>query len=319
MNIWHLHRIADPGQPEPVESATSDTLLAFDALSAPGSARIRLGTLRLRRRIGMTLPRYWYHVGEVVHSAPTLDLFRRERVLLLGNDFTAASELAEIHVDAAGCPPARRLEILEALIRAALLLLDSTTGAKDDLTGDELRTIVELPGVRMVNGASPFWEGLGCFFHDVDPDDGEREFGPAWRSHVAALLPRHPVVVSLLRSSARKAIGEVAESAIVLRDALLAQGFGPSHHVGIIDGGPVYCSEARFRQAARTCELVPGAADLPAETAQSWLLRPLHREEVWCLPGHDHGSGIALAAEVFERCGLAAGGSAAVLPWIRRE
>ncbi|HMM66820.1 MAG TPA: arginine N-succinyltransferase [Dokdonella sp.] len=314
MSIWHLHRI-----PDPVEAAASDTLLAFDALSAPGSASIRLGTLRLRRRIGMTLPRYWYHVGEVVHSAPTLDLFRREKVLLLGNDFTAASELADIRVDAADGPPARCTEILEIMIRAALLLLDTTAGGKDEPIEDELRTIVELPGVRTGNGAFPFWEGLGRFFHDANPDDGEREYGPAWRSHVAALLPRHPVVVSLLRSSARTAIGEVGESATALRDALLAQGFGPSRHVGIIDGGPVYCSEARFRQAARTCELVPEVAEPKAETAPSWLLRPDHREEVWCLPGHDHGGGIALAADALERCGLATGGAAAVLPWTRRE
>ena len=319
MSIWHLHRTSDPGRAGKVDPAASDHLFALDDLSAPGADSLRLGTLRLRRRIGMSLPRYWYHVGEVVHSAPTLDLFRREKVLLLGNDFTAASELADIRVEAAGCPPGRRMAILEALIRAGLLLLDAVPGASNDSSEDDRRVIVELPGVRRINGASPFWEGLGGFFHDADPHDGEREYGPAWRSHVAALLPRHPVVVSLLRSSAREAVGEVGESALALRDALLAQGFGPSRHVGIIDGGPVYCSEARFRQAARTCEVVPGAADLPAETAQSWLLRPVHREEVWCLPGHDHGSGIALAAEVFERCGLAAGGSAAVLPWIRRE
>ncbi|MCB1577154.1 MAG: arginine N-succinyltransferase [Xanthomonadales bacterium] len=319
MSIWHLHRTSDPGRPGEVGPAASDHLFAFDDLSAPGADSLRLGTLRLRRRIGMSLPRYWYHVGEVVHSAPTLDLFRRERVLLLGNDFTAASELADIRVEAAGCPPARRMAILEALICAALLLLDSAPVASDDSSEDDRRVIVELPGVRRVNGASPFWEGLGGFFHDADPDDGEREYGPAWRSHVASLLPRHPLVVSLLRSSAREAIGEVGESARPLRDALLAQGFAPSRHVGIIDGGPVYCSEARFRQMARTCGLVTAGAGRQAETAQSWLLKPEHGEEVWCLPGHDAGSGIAIAADVLKRCGLAAAGSVAVLPWTRRE
>ena len=317
MSIWHLHRTSDPGRAGEVDTAASDHLFAFDDLSAPGADSLRLGTLRLRRRIGMSLPRYWYHVGEVVHSAPTLDLFRRERVLLLGNDFTAASELADIRVEAAGCPPARRMAILEALICAALLLLDSAPVASDDSSEDDRRVIVELPGVRRINGASPFWEGLGGFFHDADPDDGEREYGPAWRSHVAALLPRHPVVVSLLRSSAREAVGEVGESALALRDALLAQGFGPSRHVGIIDGGPVYCSERRFRQAARNCTLVAATAGRQAETAQSWLLRPDHGDEVWCLPGQDQGGSIALAAAVFERCGLAAGGTAAVLPWNR--
>ena len=73
------------------------------------------------------------------------------------------------------------------------------------------------------------------------------------------------------------------------------------------------------RQMARTCGLVTAGAGRQAETAQSWLLKPELGEEVWCLPGHDDGSGIAIAADVLERCGLAAAGSVAVLPWTRRE
>ena len=41
-----------------------------------------LACLRLRRAIGLDLPRHWYHVGWVVHAAPELGLeMRRDRAI----------------------------------------------------------------------------------------------------------------------------------------------------------------------------------------------------------------------------------------------
>ncbi|MEL4419719.1 hypothetical protein AAEH74_22490, partial [Shewanella algae] len=55
---------------------------------ADGSA-----SLLLVPRLGLTLPRYHFHIGRVVHAAQELGLFRVQTTLLLGNDHTGQSEL----------------------------------------------------------------------------------------------------------------------------------------------------------------------------------------------------------------------------------
>jgi arginine/ornithine succinyltransferase subunit-like protein len=317
MNILRLHPVADSNRMDSDAPDTFDRLFALDAMEDEGSAWHRLGSLRLRRQIGMALPRYWYHLGEVVHAAPSLNLFRREQVLLLGNDFTAASELADIRVEAEDCAPGQHEEILEALIRTGLLMLDAADANPATSIEGDRQVIAELPGVRLSNGASPFWEGLGRFFHDVDPAHGLREYGPAWRSHVASLLPRHPMVVSLLQSAAREAIGQVCESATDVRDALVAQGFGPSRHVGIIDAGPVYCAEVRHRQTARVRDLTP-TDSVRSPPVEPWLIKSWHADEVWKLPAEGYGQSITLTAALLERSGLQTDKPVLTLPWNHR-
>lgn len=313
MTIWHLHQAAG-SRPDVFAAATKDQLFELDALSASGTETTRLGSVRLRHHIGMELPRYWYHLGEVVHAAPALNLFRREQVLLLGNDFTAASELAEIRVEAEDCSPPEYHAIMKVLIRGGLLLLAQTlAGISEHLEG-ESPVIVELPGIREQGVGSPFWNGLGRFFHDADPEIDERLHGAAWRSHVAALLPRHPLVVSLLQPAARSAIGQICESASRLRNVLVEEGFGPSRHVGIIDAGPVYCADLGHQPEARSFVLGSIESDANADTGEFWLIVPQSEQEIWTLPAQKNDGLLLLGPEALVRCGLSTGIRVSALP-----
>jgi arginine N-succinyltransferase len=189
--------------------------------------------LRLRVRIGLLLPRYWYHVGCTVHAAPELQLFHRQRTLLLGNDHTGASELANLAWRDAGLPLAAQAAVLRALITTAL---DLAAKQREHIGP---RLIIELPGVRDAAGQSPFWQGLGRHFYGGDPADAEARHGADWPSHVAALLPRHPVLAAFLPDAAQAAIAQVGARARLLRELLQACGLRYSHHVRIHDGGPV--------------------------------------------------------------------------------
>ena len=102
-------------------------------------------SLRFVPRLGLSLPRYHFHVGRIVHAAQELALFRVQTTLLLGNDLTGQAELCDFHVDAAAPPDA-----LPRLIDAAAAHA-TTHGDR----GDQL--VVELPGWRDDNGASPVW------------------------------------------------------------------------------------------------------------------------------------------------------------------
>jgi arginine N-succinyltransferase len=188
--------------------------------------------LRLRGPIGLQRPRHWYHVGCVVHAVPELQLFRRQATLLLCNDHTGASELADaVHHPARDA--AEQAGAWQVLLHAARTHLAATRAQQ----GGAL--IAELPGLRDVQGRSPFWHGLGRHFHAGDPDEVLRRHGPEGRAHLAALLPRQPVYCTFLSEAAQAALAQAAPAARVWMQALADTGLRYSHHVDILDGGPV--------------------------------------------------------------------------------
>jgi len=189
--------------------------------------------LRLRRAIGLVQPRHWYHVGCVVHAAAELGLFHRLQTLQLGNDHTGASELADIawqpDLDLPG-----QARALQALVAGALARVQAAPARYAP------QLIVELPGLTDADGRSPFWQGLGRPFFAGDTAQAARRFGPAWRSHVAALMPRQPVYTAFLPADAQAAIGQVAPAARVLAEVLWQAGLRYGHHITIDQGGPVF-------------------------------------------------------------------------------
>lgn len=195
-------------------------------------ARGPAAVLRLRGPIGLRWPRHWYHVGCVVHAAPELNLFRRQTTLQLGNDHTGASELADAAADPARSS-AEQAGAWQALLATARRHLAQHAAAHGQ------RVIAELPGLRDEHGMAPFWQGLGRHFHAGDPAEVLRQRGLAGRAALAALLPRQTVYASFLAPAAQAALGQAALPARSWQDALAQVGFQDSHHVDILDGGPV--------------------------------------------------------------------------------
>jgi len=210
--------------------------------------------LRLRPVIGLVRPRSWYHVGCTVHAAAALQLFHRQRTLMLGNDHTGASELAGLAWRRAGVPLEAQAAVLRLLVDAALLHLAR------DRPRFALRLVAELPGVRDAAGQWPFWQGLGRHFYAGDPRDAQARHGDGWPGLVAALLPRHPVLAAFLPEAAQAAIAQVAEPARVLLELLEAAGLRYGHHVRVHDGGPVLEADV---------DVLPGVV-----RARSWTVAP---------------------------------------------
>jgi arginine N-succinyltransferase len=238
-----------------VRDATAADLPLLQAWLAPGAARDLpapgarseawlvvarraddqpLACLRLRRAIGLDLPRHWYHVGWVVHAAAELGLFHRLQTLQLGNDLTGASELADIAWQP-GLDAAAQAEVLAPLLAAALQALR----AAEPLAGASALLIAELPGLVDADGLSPFWQGLGRPFYDGDAQQAAQRFGPAWRSHVATLMPRQPVYSAFLPAAAQAAVGRAHPAAAVLAGLLQQAGLRPGGHITIDQGAPV--------------------------------------------------------------------------------
>ncbi|MCV2370876.1 arginine N-succinyltransferase [Roseateles oligotrophus] len=202
-------------------------ILADAASGAP------LACARLVEQLGMRTPRFSYHVGRVVHAAAELGLFRTQTTLLLGNDHSGESELADLAC-APGLPAEVQTAYLTRLIEAALQRIQ----AQAPRFGERL--IVELAGPLDERGQAPFWQGLGLHFYAGDRQAAQAKFGDAWRSHLAALLPRQTLYLSFLSEAAQTAMGQVGAAGQSAAKALAACGFASSQHVRVDDGGPVW-------------------------------------------------------------------------------
>ena len=288
--------------------APDDWVLLAESIATDGRVGLSVGSIRVSRNIGLEQPRYWFHVGCVVHAAVELRLFHRSRTLLIGNDHTGAIELADLHCDRARLSPTAQLAVLQLLVRAALLLLAREVDGRADK-----RLIAELPG-REFDGQSPFWEGVGRHFYPGDPAQARARFGNLWLTHVAALMPRHPLVVDFLQPEVQAVIGEVAANAVTVSEVLHGEGMRAGQHVSIYDAGAVFEAQLDLLQGVAQCRL---ARLKVLEQLEGWsdclIARPAGLE-VWSLPGQRLADEqLAISAETARLLGLHDGESI----WIR--
>jgi arginine N-succinyltransferase len=208
------------------------------AVRGPGEAVA--GCVRVRRAIGLDRPRFWYHVGCAVHAAPGLERFHRQRTLLLGNDLTGAWEIADLACDTATIGLEAQGVLLRRLLRAALALIARQRAMASPAVAGDPTVICELPGLRDASGRSPFWQSLGRHFYDGDTLLAAERFGPAWKTHVAALLPAEPLLVSFLTLEAQAALSVPGHGAEPAARVLYEAGLRAGRHVTLDDAGPVY-------------------------------------------------------------------------------
>lgn len=273
-----------------------------------------LGCLRLSAAIGLRQPRYWYHVGCVVHAARELDLFQRQRTLLLGNNHTGASELADIAWARSGVPLAEQALVLNQLVQTAMLLM----ARRREAFASHL--VVELPGRRDAAGQAPFWQGLGRQFCRRDPLLAREQFGDDWRAHAAALLPRQTVYASFLPAAAQEAIAQASPAARVLQEVLEAAGLRYSHHISIDDGGPVLEADVDTLGAVMASRVWVLAL---RETAAPLVPMLVVQGDAgnWCallVQASLVGGRLALAADELNRLGATAGAQVWAAP-LRRD
>ena len=210
------------------------------------------GCVRVRQAIGLDRPRHWFHVGCAVHAAPELGLFHQQRTLLLGNDLTGAWEIADLACDRTGLTEAERASVLRRLLDAALAEIRRRREEPAGRSAGEVTTVIcELPGTRDAAGQSPFWQSFGRHFYDGDPQLAAERLGPEWKSCVAALLPREPLLVSFLGEAAQRALGAPDASVEMQARLLHDAGFRAGRHVTVDDAGPVFEADLDLLGAGR--------------------------------------------------------------------
>jgi arginine N-succinyltransferase len=192
-----------------------------------------LGALYVLPEQGRSRARCSFHLGRVVHSAPELGLHQVQTTLQLGHDGTGEAELAGLWLAAAA--PDVQAAVCNALLQAGrAALAEATTPAG--------WILVELPGWQDEGGRSPFWDGLVRHFlpaGSADRDEGLRRHGPAFSTHLGAMLPRQLIHAAFLPAAAQAALSVCAASHAPWQAALRRAGFADWGHCRIDDGGPL--------------------------------------------------------------------------------
>ena len=206
-----------------------------------------LGAAALSGSIGLDLPRHSYRAGVVVHASAELKMFHRADTLLLSNDHTGCAELHLPLMASADSALAPQRLLIDAMLLYVAQHRDHFAAT----------LIAQLPGVVYGAGGSPFWSALGRHFHGGEVPRADPFFEEPARSHIARLMPKHPLYSSFLGPEAQACIGQRALHARAAADALQAQGFRHRGHLDIFDAGPIVEAEVSDLDVLRNSRVLP--------------------------------------------------------------
>nr|MDQ3038535.1 arginine N-succinyltransferase [Pseudomonadota bacterium] len=140
---------------------------------------------------------------------------------------------------------------------------------------------------------APFWRGIGRHFYPRPFPDLSGDARLEWESQLASLLPRQPLVVSLLDAETQRAIGAQAQDATMLRDAASRCGFRQSRQVRICDGGPV------FEAPTSLFRFAPGTSIKTTDRlnhGHRCIIRAEDRGDAWIVDAERVAGGIEVAS-----------------------
>lgn len=229
-----------------------------------------VGLCGIEARIGQDDVWYNYRLGAVIQASKTLGVYRRTPTLFLSNDLTGATELGSLFLR----EPARRNRNGSVLSKCRMMFL----AAFPDLFSQ--RVIAEMRGYSDDQGSSPFWDGLGRRFFNIEFSDADFLTGSGDKVFIAELMPKFPIYIPMLPVSAQEAIGNVhprTEPALVM---LQAEGFHRNGYVDIFDAGPtIECELDRIDGVSRSFPArvcvdtdARSSGSINEESAPRWLI-----------------------------------------------
>jgi arginine N-succinyltransferase len=130
------------------------------------------------------------------------------------------------------------------------------------------KVVAEMRGMSNEQGHSPFWEGLGRHFFNIDFAKADYLTGIGEKTFIAELMPRFPVYINMLPPAAQEVIGKVHAQTEPAKAMLEAEGFRHEGYVDIFDGGATleaYVNELRIVRESRLYQADTVAEIVPAE------------------------------------------------------
>lgn len=199
--------------------------------------------------VGLKEPFYSFRIAKQVHSSKILNVYKSYDTLVLSNDYTNTSELCSLFLD----PDYRKDQNGKFLSRVRFMFI-----AAFQLYFQE-KLIAEMRGVSDEKGNSPFWNGFGSHFFDIEFSQADYLAGTGHKIFIAELMPRSPVYVDFLSQEAREVIGVCHPHTLPAAKLLMAEGLKYQGFVDIFDGGPsLECEISNLRAVndSQVCQVL---------------------------------------------------------------
>ncbi|MFT4047378.1 MAG: arginine N-succinyltransferase [Solimonas sp.] len=266
------------------------------------------GCCAIEAACGLDEPFYNYRVGLTVQASPSLNVYKRLPTLYLSNDLTGASMLCSLylHRDARSGGNGALLSRSRFLFMAAFPQRFAE------------KVIAEMRGVSDAAGRSPFWEGLGRHFFNIEYGDAEHVVGQGNKAVIAELMPRHPIYTVLLRPEAQAVLGQVHPETLPALHFLEQERFRYQGYIDIFDGGPAVEAPLREIRSVRRSMQLPAvvAAGADGEARKPLLIANEKLAGFRCVlvDAHSDRDGIHLTPDIAEALRIAGGDTVRVCP-----
>jgi arginine N-succinyltransferase len=208
--------------------------------------------------VGLKDPWYNFRIGSISHISRELSVYQKVEALFLSNDHAGYSELCTLFLD----PEWRHSRNGQLLSKSRFLFL---AAFKERFAK---KVVAEMRGMSNEQGHSPFWEGLGRHFFNIDFAKADYLTGIGEKTFIAELMPRFPVYINMLPPAAQEVIGKVHAQTEPAKAMLEAEGFRHEGYVDIFDGGATleaYVNELRIVRESRLYQADTVAEIVPAE------------------------------------------------------
>jgi arginine N-succinyltransferase len=220
------------------------------------------GVCAIKGAVGLTEPFYNYRIGTLVHSSRELDIFTRMDTLYLSNDLTGSTELCSLFLH----PDYRHGHNGKWLSKSRLLFIAQFPHLFTE------KIIAEMRGFQAEDGSSPFYEGLGRHFFQMDFEHVDDLTALGKKSFIAELMPRQPLYVAYLPDDAKAVIGKVHRNTLPARKLLEQEGMHFEGYIDIFDAGPVLQGRVAELRAMRDSVLATAAEQAPHDSADQTLI-----------------------------------------------
>lgn len=203
--------------------------------------KILAGTSAIEACVGLTTPFYSYRLSRITRACYPLNIRNSYQVLHLNNDLELTTELCTLYLNS----EYRGGGLGKLLSLGRLLFMAQFPERFNE------RVIAELRGMLDQNGDSPFWEGLGRKFFNMDFATADRLTIQTNKQFISDLMPRHPIYINLLNKEAAAAIAKPNPTTIPAMRLLEHQGLSWDGYIDIFDGGPTIMSFFKYIHTIR--------------------------------------------------------------------
>ena len=220
-----------------------------------------VGTGGILPRIGTKAPFYVYCIETHIKESASLGIRKELECLHLLTITDGPSEIGALFVHSAY--QRQGMGRLMSLSRFLFLAEHRELFASS--------VIAEMRGVIDENGKSPFWEALGRHFFEMDFPKADY-LSAKDKTFIAELMPRHPLYVVMLPSSARTVIGQVHTQTRPALTLLTREGFCKSSMIDIFDGGPIVRCNSEEIRTVKAGKVRSFTSPLSDEEDPSWII-----------------------------------------------